>query len=280
MRPIGSDGTIYGPNALGFTIVARDPTDGSLLWEYYPHDWAVGAENVEIGPDDTLYFVGSTAKLEALNTSNQSRIWQVFDPGTCLNRPTLSPDGELLVLAGSECGLYGSPGFIKGIRASNGHERWRVDLPFQTDPSYRIYGNHHPRITPDGITAYISTYSLIEWPLAADHTFLYALDISPSGCAAPEVHGVRHDPDETTMRWNSHGTGATYDVARGDLTDLGGNGNSSSCIASDISDDWYSDGDIPGEGDVWFYLVRSRTTCGTSPWGSGTGGQSRNVHCP
>ncbi len=276
---IGSDGTIYGPRAIGLTVAAIDPSDGSLLWEYYPQDWATGTDNVEIGPDDTLYFVGSSAKLEAMDPSTQSRIWQVFDSGTCLDRPTLTPDGATLVLAGSLCDQYGSPGFIRGLDSRNGRTKWTVDLPWQVDPSYRIYGTHHPRITPDGQTAYVSTYSLIGWPLAADHTFFYALDISESGCAAPEVGGVSHDADKTTVRWTAMGAGALYDVARGDLDGLG-SGAGPSCMGSGIAQNWYDDPGTPPADFAWYYLVRGTTECGTGSWGEDSSGQSRNANCP
>lgn len=176
---IGSDGTIYGPRGLGLTVVALDPTDGSLLWEYYPGDWAVGTDNVEIGPDDMLYFVGSSAKLEAFDPHSQSRKWQFFDPNYSLDRPSVTPDGSTLVLAGSNTSIYGYPGFVKGFASRNGRELWSVDLPFQLNPGYRVYGVHHPRITPDGSTAYVSTLTLAEWPLNQDpHSFVYAIDIT------------------------------------------------------------------------------------------------------
>lgn len=94
---IGSDGTIYGPHALALTVVAIDPSDGTTLWQYHPgaSDWATGTDNVEIGPDDMLYFVGSSAKLEAFDPHSQSRQWQFFDPDYTLDRPSMSPDGRL-----------------------------------------------------------------------------------------------------------------------------------------------------------------------------------------
>ena len=185
---IGSDGTIYGPRGLGLTVVAIDPSDGSTLWTYYPgpNDWAVGTDNVEIGPDDMLYFVGSSAKLEAFDPHSQSRQWQFFNPNYALERPSVTPDGSTLILAGSNTSTYGYPGFVKAFASRNGQELWTVDLSFQLNPAFRVYGVHHPRITPDGATAYVSTLSLAEYPLGADpHTFLYAIDIEGSGGGDP-----------------------------------------------------------------------------------------------
>lgn len=178
---IGSDGTIYGPRALGLTVVAVDPSDGGTLWQYYPgpSEWATGTDNVEIGPDDMLYFVGSSAKLEAFDPSSQSREWQFFDPDYTLKRPSVTPDGSTLILTGSNTSVYGHPGFVKAFASRNGRELWTVDFPFQLDPGYRVYGVHHPRITPDGATAYVSTMTLAEWPLNQDpHSLLYAIDIT------------------------------------------------------------------------------------------------------
>lgn len=178
---IGSDGTIYGPRGLGLTVVAIDPSDGSTLWQYYPgaSDWATGTDNVEIGPDDTLYFVGSSAKLEAFDPHSQYRKWQFFDPDYTLDRPSVTPDGSTLLLTGSDRSIYGYPGFVKAFNSRNGRELWTVNLPFQLNPGFRVYGVHHPRITPDGTTAYVSTLTLAEWPLSQDpHSFLYAIDIA------------------------------------------------------------------------------------------------------
>jgi outer membrane protein assembly factor BamB len=183
---IGSDGTIYGPRGLGLTVVAIDPSDGSTLWQYYPQDWAVGTINVEIGPDDMLYFVGSSAKLEAFDPKTQSRRWQEFTVSDSLDRPSVTPDGSTLIVTGADHDFYGNPGFVKAFDSGNGRELWRLDLPFQLNPGFRVYGTHHARITQDNKTAYISTYSLAEYPLGGDpHTFLYAIDIEGSGGGDP-----------------------------------------------------------------------------------------------
>ena len=185
---IGSDGSIYGPRAIGLVVAAVEPSDGNTLWEYYPgpSEWATGTNHVEIGPDDMLYFVGSGAKLEAFDPYSQSRQWQQFTPGISLDRPTVTPDGTALVLTGRDTNNSGYPGFVKAFNSNNGRELWSVDLPFQLGPGFRVYGVHHPRITPDGTTAYVSTLSLAEYPLNQDpHTFLFAIDIMGNGGPEP-----------------------------------------------------------------------------------------------
>jgi len=279
---IGSDGTIYGPRAIGLTVVALDPADGSLIWEYYPHDWAVGTNNVEIGPDDTLYFVGSAAKLEAFDPATQQRIWQEWTQGHYLKRPTVTPDGSTLIVSGSDDNVYGGPGFVKAFNSADGTLLWQFDLPFEiVDDSFRVYGTHHAKITPDGTTAYLSTFSLAEWPYDGDpHTIFFAFDISETDCTSAEVTGVTHEADKVTLHWTPHGAGATYDVSRGDLGDRGG-GFGSSCMASGISEPWYEDTDTPAGGSGYYYLVRATTDeCGTGPWGSDSAGGSRVAACP
>ena len=186
---IGSDGKIYGPTSLGLEVKAVDPDDGTTLWTYYPgaSDWATGTNNVEIGPDDMLYFVGSSAKLEAFNPSTQTRKWQEFTPLDTLKRPSVTPDGSTLIITGADAGTFGSPPYVKAFNTQNGHEIWRVNLPFQLNPGFRVYGVHHARITPDSKTAYISTMSLAESPLDQDpHAFLYAIEIDGGGGPAPD----------------------------------------------------------------------------------------------
>ena len=101
-----------------------------------------------------------------------------FTKKSLLNTPGLSVN--------TPCFNYGHPGFVKAFDSGNGRELWRLDLPFQLNPAFRVYGTHHARITPDSKTAYISTYSLAEYPLGADpHTFLHAIDIDGSGGGEP-----------------------------------------------------------------------------------------------
>ncbi|MDH3298906.1 MAG: PQQ-binding-like beta-propeller repeat protein [Acidimicrobiia bacterium] len=173
---IGSDGTIYGPRALGFVIAAADPSDGSTLWEYYP-SWASGTTSLEIGPGDRLYFVGGAGSLEAFDTERQSRIWQI-SPNHWVGRPTISPDGATLVAHGSVNGF--EPAFVKGYNPKNGKVLWTVELNWAPYPGPSTIGVHHPRITPDSTTAYVSTITL-----SADrtdpHTSLYAIDITSGG---------------------------------------------------------------------------------------------------
>jgi outer membrane protein assembly factor BamB len=172
---IGSDGTLYLPHNLDLGIGAFDPDDGSEIWTYGPPGWATGAVDVEIGSDDTLYFVGSLGKLEAYDPIGRRQLWR-NSTGEVLGRPTITPDSSQLVLSGVP--NYGQPGFIRGYDAATGEETWEVSLPGEPYPGFRVLGLHHPRITPDSGTAYVSTFTVADGsPFSDPHSFLYAVDL-------------------------------------------------------------------------------------------------------
>ncbi len=169
---VGSDGTVYVPGLLDRWVVALDPNTGSTLWQ---HDsgTSAGIEGLEIGAGDTLYFAYGRY-LEALDPHTQSRLWRT-DTTYSLGRPTLAPDGSMLVLDGVLAN--GQPGFVKAYAASTGEELWTVDLPGEPYPGFRVLGIDHPRFTPDSATAYVSTFTVADGsPFADPHSYLYAID--------------------------------------------------------------------------------------------------------
>ena len=214
---IGSDGKIYGPRFIGLWVAAIDPSDGSTLWQYDP-GWATGTRNVEIGPDDTLYFTGSSAYLEAFNPHAERSLWR-NNAVLGLGRPSVTPDGSTLVVSGAN---NGQPGFVKAYATRNGRELWSLDLPFQASPSLRVLGTHHPRITPDSATAYVSTVTLAEWPLNQDpHSSLYAINIdgSPDAPVDSDGDGAVDEVDNCTF------------VPNGQQTDTDADGYGNACDA-------------------------------------------------
>ncbi len=169
---VGADGTLYLPGLLDRWVLALDPTTGATLWQYNSGTSA-GIERLEIGADDTLYFAYGRY-LEALDPQTQSRIWRT-DTGHSLGAHTLSPDGSMLVMDGVFD--LGDPGFIKAFASATGEELWHVDLPGAPYPAYRVLGIDHPRFTPDGATAYLSTFTVAdESPPTDPHSYLYAID--------------------------------------------------------------------------------------------------------
>lgn len=171
---IGSDGAVYSTDfigaGLGWVIRAFHPADGAQLW-LYDGDFISGVSELEIGPDDTLYYTADLSTLEALDAATQTLVWSRFT-GDVLGRPTLSPDGTTIVLSGSAD--VGSAGFIKGYDSATGQQQWWVDLPAQVNEGFRVLGTNRPRFTPDSQTVYFSTYTL--GTDSDPHSFLYAID--------------------------------------------------------------------------------------------------------
>ncbi len=174
---IGSDGTIYGPRSIGLQVAAVDPADGSTIWEYFG-GWATGIENVEIGPDDMLYFVGGAGQLEAFDPYSQRQRWQRLISGF-VQVPSISPNGSTLVVSGM---IPGSEGFVKAFNPKNGKELWTVTLPSAPYPGFRVSPVHHARITADSSTAYVSTWTAEDLPSVTDKgAFLFAIDLVSEG---------------------------------------------------------------------------------------------------
>ncbi|MBN2361493.1 MAG: PQQ-like beta-propeller repeat protein [Deltaproteobacteria bacterium] len=159
---IGADGTVYVVfdgqigNQMGFystTLYALDPTNGHERWHHRLENHAVGMHEsaVTVGADNAVYFFAgawgdgatpTTMHLSAVNsngTAKWSNPFAMFDFAIHM-APAIGADGNLYVAA--EDKLY-------SIDASNGSERWRVDLP----------GNGYaPTISSDG-TIYVQTTS-------------------------------------------------------------------------------------------------------------------------
>ena len=171
---IGSDGTIYAPGYLENYLVAYSPDDGSILWQT-DAPWTAGISDIEIGPDDTLYFVSNGRWIDAYDPHDQSSIWR-HDTGVWLNRPTLSPDGSILVVTGG--GFQGQVEFVKAFRTNNGHELWTLNLQPTWNPNFRHVPRHHPSISSDGATAYVPTWTA-QWPIhdGDPRALLYAIEL-------------------------------------------------------------------------------------------------------
>jgi outer membrane protein assembly factor BamB len=156
---IGSDGTIYAPGHLENYLVAYSPEDGSILWQV-DAPWTATISDIEIGPDDTLYFRSDGRWIDAYDPHAQSSKWR-HDTGVWLLRPTLSPDGSTLLVTGG--GSQGQVEFVKAFRTNNGQELWTLNLQETYNPNFRHVPRHHPRFSPDGATAYVPTWTA-QWP--------------------------------------------------------------------------------------------------------------------
>ncbi|MBK7405846.1 MAG: PQQ-binding-like beta-propeller repeat protein [Phycisphaerales bacterium] len=180
---IGSDGTVYTPDFIasgfGWVIQALDPQDGHSKW-FYDGDFAANCSNIEIGPDDTLYYVRDLGHLEAFNPRTRSLRWH-NPTGGILTRPAITPDGSTLVMSGVP--TYGQPGFIRAYATADGSQLWEVPLPGEPYPGQRVIGNDWARISSDGRTAYFSTVTL-SGPADDPHSLFYAIDLTDGSCPA------------------------------------------------------------------------------------------------
>jgi hypothetical protein len=184
---VGSDGTIYTPiGGPGFwALRAIDPDDGSILWTRQP-EVPNTMTQLAIGPDDTIYYFAS-GRLEAVDPSTQSLRW-IDRNFMVMGWPSVSPDGSTLVLSGVP--TNGEPGFVKGYDAANGNELWTVNLPGEPYPGFRVQGTHHPRITPDSATAYVSTFTVGDGSTPPDpHSFLYAIEVGDGSVTTGDLDG-------------------------------------------------------------------------------------------
>jgi len=102
-----------------------------------------------------------------------------------------------------------------------------------------------------------------------------ACDCAPSDSGAfdfPfEISGLSLE-DATTLTWNSDapnsGSGTTYDVLRGDASNLSSGFDGGTCFASDLSDVTVEDTTDPAVGSSYYYLIRSNNVCGPGSYGT------------
>ncbi len=175
---IGADGVIYAPGYLERYLVAFDPEDGSILWQTND-PWRANITDIEIGADDTLYFVSDGRWAHAFDPHSQSTIWR-SEADSWLGRPSLSPDSSTLVTTGG--GYQDRIGFVKAFDTSDGTERFNLDLQESWNPNFRHVPVHHPSISADSQTAYVPTFTA-QWPThdGDPRSWLYAIDISDGG---------------------------------------------------------------------------------------------------
>lgn len=111
----------------------------------------------------------------------------------------------------------------------------------------------------------------------------------PSALSVPaDVRNQRWLPDGVKLAWDDEapnsGTGTSYDVMYGDLSQLGnlGSGSSESCLANDHAATQIIDPTpTPAPGAGWYFLVRARNNCGNGTYGTNSAGQPRQtVICP
>lgn len=249
---IGSDATVYSTDFIaagfGWVIRAFDPDDGSAIW-LYDGDFISSVTQLEIGPDDTLYYVADLGYFEAFDTAEQELRWSNFT-GNVLGAPAVSPDGTMIVASGVP--TYGQPGFIKAFDSVDGEQKWWINLPGEQYPGMRVLGTHRPRFTPDAQTVYVSTLTI--GTDADPHSFLYSIDPSFDIATDFDGDGVPDDTDNCPLDFNP------------DQVDTDGDGLGDACDG--ISDDCVTAVPLcPGiiEGDTFGATNDGQSSCSLFP---------------
>ncbi|MEX1309730.1 MAG: PQQ-binding-like beta-propeller repeat protein, partial [Candidatus Sulfomarinibacteraceae bacterium] len=174
---VGSDGTLYAPANFESELAAASPFDGNVYW-LASSPWLAGTSDVEVGPDDTLYFVSDGRWIDAFDPHTRSSIWR-HRIEFWLDRPTLSPDGTTLLTSGG--GWCDSSGcrisFVKAFDTTDGQELWNLDLNDVWDPEYRNVTGDRARISADGSVAYFVGYIAGSFDAGDERSLLWAIDL-------------------------------------------------------------------------------------------------------
>jgi outer membrane protein assembly factor BamB len=173
---VGSDGALYAPHL--DDLVAYDPVDGNWLWSD-DGPWLAGISDVEVGPDDTLYFVSDGRWIDAYDPGTQTSLWHV-DKFDWLRRPSVSPDGSVLIASGGgSCSAEQGcviP-FLEAFDTADGAELWHLDLNEAWDPEFRSIAWDHARVSADSRTAYFTGFILGSHDAADQRSLLWAIDL-------------------------------------------------------------------------------------------------------
>ena len=179
---VGSDGTLYAPGNFQSELFARSPLDGSLLWAA-DSPWRARVGDVEVGPDDTLYFRTDSSWIDAFDPRTQTSIWR-HDTGHYIARPSLSPDGRILLTSGG--GTCNDPAgctisFVKAFDTTGGQELWHLELNDVWDPEFRHVTWDHARISADGTTAYFTGWIAGSYDWDDERGLLWAIRLREPG---------------------------------------------------------------------------------------------------
>ncbi len=181
---IGSDGTLYLPAGFESGLAAVSPFDGQVQW-FVDEPWLAGISDVEIGPDDTLYFVSDGRWVDAFDPVSRSSIWR-HNTELSLRRPSLTPDGSLLLTSGGgNCDSSGCHiSFIKAFETGGGNLAWHLDLDPVWDPEFRRVTYDHARITPDSRTAYFTGWLAGGEDYLDERSYLWAIELQDAAIFA------------------------------------------------------------------------------------------------
>lgn len=175
---IGSDGTMYAPGNFESALVAHSPFNGSVMW-WVDSPWRAGISDVEVGPDDTLYFISDGRWVTAFDPVSRTTLWR-HNTGLSLRRPSVSPDGSILLTSGGgNCDSQGCHiSFIKAFDTAEGEELWHLELNDGWDPERRDITWDHARISPDSRTAYFTGWLAGGYDWGDERSLLWAIELA------------------------------------------------------------------------------------------------------
>lgn len=190
----GADGSLYmtgAGGANGWSLYRVDPNNGNVLWSYSPFP-SNGMSAPSVGPDGSVYFARSLVFLESVSSSGSSR-W-VFDDGSIISKPGVSPDGSVVV-AGVRPN-FGLPGSARAWDAATGAVLWDVPLGGAAEGNPIVFSP--PRFSADSQTVYFGTSTTL------GTSSVYAVSVGdtppppppppPGGCVVPNVVGMKQNP--------------------------------------------------------------------------------------
>ncbi len=87
-----------------------------------------------------------------------------------------------------------------------------------------------------------------------------------------EASGLQAEADKQTLQWDAANQGHIYGLYRGSVALGQAFAYNHECVEASVPTRTASDATLPAPGELWYYLVSGRNSCGDGGLGSGTGG--------
>jgi hypothetical protein len=151
-----------------------------------------------VGSDGIVYVIQNQTLLHVMNADLTERF--SANVGTLLTTPRVDPLNRMLVLGGAD--NYGMSGYIQATSVKNGGLLWRLQLLDEN-------GNYNAvmspaRFTPDGSTAYLTTYMFGPNQDVDPYSYVYAL--ATGAAAGPGLSSLTLNPTSVIGGSPSQGT--------------------------------------------------------------------------
>jgi hypothetical protein len=151
-----------------------------------------------VGSDGIVYVIQNQTLLHVMNADLTERF--STNIGSLLTAPRVDPLNRMLVLGGAD--NYGMSGYIQATSVENGGLLWRIQLVDEN-------GNYNAvmspaRFTPDGSTAYLTTYMFGPNQDVDPYSYVYAL--ATGAAAGPSLSSLTLNPTSVSGGSTSQGT--------------------------------------------------------------------------